>query len=814
MAFCLLRCTPHSGGRATHFNVALVANPLAIWAAAALLLISSGLAHAQEATSPSRDEKTDTAAPATEESGQAATTPADGGAELPEVVIETEDAAGEPSATDADQPAPQGATQQPVVAPQPVAPPSPDTGEPIASTVESVIFDAPVEGDTLSRGTTGVDGYFASGTSLATKSNTLIMNIPGQVTIITKELAEDQGATWLGQALLYVPGITVQQGEGHRDQITFRGQETTADFFVDGVRDDIQTFRDLYNAETVEVLKGPLAMIFGRGGGGGVINRVTKRADGIPVYEGTVQLGSYSRKRVTADVGQAVTQDFAVRLNAMYEDSDTFRDFSFLERYGINPTVGFKLGDKTTLHMSYEYKVHDQNVDRGGPSINGRPFAYPIETFFGQPFASFTDFDGHIATATFQHKTHFGLQIRNHTFYADYYKLYQNIFPDSAVNGPGPGLVELDGYQSITERQNFVNQTDFAYSFNTHSHVRHTIVAGTEVVVQDNDEFRNLPTFDTPNSGIFSVNVPASSPTTFRSVFYNRPSRRRFTDLNTFSAFFQDQVEITPYFEVIGGVRYVRFDVDLANTIDGFTSDRVDNVWSPRIGAVIKPVDHLHFYLSYSKSFLPQNGDNFGQLTVAAADLEPEEFENYEGGFKWTIAPRLLMQGAIYQLDRQNQRVTVGPDEFAAVGLTRTRGGELEISGYITDDWQAFGGYALTESEILNAGANITRVGNSIESVPLHSFSMWNKYQLSQEWGVGLGVIHQSSWFAAANNAVKVPGYTRFDGAIYYDYDEHWSAQLNVENLFNTEYWISSHNNNNISYGAPTSAYVTLKAKW
>jgi catecholate siderophore receptor len=186
--------------------------------------------------------------------------------------------------------------------------------------IEEAIFDLPVDGDTLNRGSSGVDGYYAAGTSSATKTSTLIMNIPGTVSIIPEELAEDQGANTLGQALLYVPGIAVQQGEGHRDQLTFRGQETTADFFVDGVRDDIETFRDLYNVQTIEVLKGPNAMIFGRGGGGGVINRVTKRADGIPIYEATLQLGSWGRERGTADVGQAISPNAAFRLNAMYRD--------------------------------------------------------------------------------------------------------------------------------------------------------------------------------------------------------------------------------------------------------------------------------------------------------------------------------------------------------------------------------------------------------------------------------------------------------------------------------------------------------------
>ncbi|BAQ16710.1 ferrichrome-iron receptor [Methyloceanibacter caenitepidi] len=706
-------------------------------------------------------------------------------------------------------PAPRTTASAPVSAPAATA----DGGYASQDAIEEAIFDLPVDGSTLNRGSSGVDGYYAAGTSSATKTNTLIMNIPGSVSIIPEELAEDQAANTLGQALLYVPGIAVQQGEGHRDQLTFRGQETTADFFVDGVRDDIETFRDLYNVQTIEVLKGPNAMIFGRGGGGGVINRVTKRADGVPIYEGTVQVGSWGRARGTADVGQAISPNAAFRLNAMYEDSETFREFSWLERYGINPTMGFKLGERTTLHFSYEYKTHDQNIDRGGPSIDGRPFQAPLETYFGQPFASLTTFDGHVATATLEHETTGGLQIRNHTFFADYDKLYQNIFASSAVNAPGPGLVELDGYQNIEARQNFVNQTDFSYSFAHGQHLRHTLVGGLEFGVQKNDAFRNLPVFVAPGSGIFTLDVPVADPTVFTRTLYNRPNRRRFTDLDTSSAFIQDQFEITRYFELIGGIRFDRFDVSFEDTLNGFQTSRVDDEWSPRVGGVVKPWESLHFYASYAKSFLPANGDNFGELSVTASDLEPETFENYETGFKWTIMPRLLLQGAIYRLDRDNQAVTIGPDTFAR-GLTRTRGKEIEISGYVTDKWQVFGGYAHTDSEILFAGDDLSLVGNSVESVPVDTFSMWNKYQLTKKWGVGLGVIYQAGWFAEANNAVKVPSYTRFDSAVYYDINEHWSAQLNVENMFDTEYWISSHNNNNISYGAPTSAFVTMKAKW
>ncbi len=235
-------------------------------------------------------------------------------------------------------------------------------------------------------GTTGIDGYIATGTSTATKTNTPLIDIPQSITVITAQQAEDRGSFTIGEALRYVPGVAVAQGEGHRDQISIRGQVTTADFFVDGVRDDTEYFRDLYNVETIEVLKGPAAMIFGRGGGGGVVNRVTKKANGERIREVTATAGSFERARTTIDVGDKISPDAAFRLNAMYENSENFRDFFELERYGINPTMAFRPDDNTKISLSYEYFKDDRTVDRGVPSSkSGRPFRGPIETFYRQP---------------------------------------------------------------------------------------------------------------------------------------------------------------------------------------------------------------------------------------------------------------------------------------------------------------------------------------------------------------------------------------------------------------------------------------------
>jgi catecholate siderophore receptor len=191
--------------------------------------------------------------------------------------------------------------------------------------------------------------------------------VPQSVTVLTKEFIRDQDFRSIGEAVRYVPGVVPHQGEGNRDDVVIRGQRTNADFFIDGIRDDVQYFRDLYNTQRLEVLKGPNAMIFGRGGGGGVINRVQKEADGVPIREVTVQGSSFDNKRVTIDTGGAVNENVAARINAMYENTGSYRDFVNLERYGINPTVTIAAND-TKGQAQLRISARRPHRDRGIPS--------------------------------------------------------------------------------------------------------------------------------------------------------------------------------------------------------------------------------------------------------------------------------------------------------------------------------------------------------------------------------------------------------------------------------------------------------------
>lgn len=687
----------------------------------------------------------------------------------------------------------------------------------------------------------GVVGYLATRTSTATKTDTPLIDIPQSISVVTKEQAKDQGTRDMRQALSYIPGIVVGQGEGHRDAPTIRGVSTTADFFVDGVRDDVQYFRDLYNVDRVEVLKGPNAMIFGRGGGGGVINRVTKKAEGERLYEATTTYGSFDTKRVELDGGQAITKDFAFRILGMYEDSGSYRDFVDLERYGINPKVAFRPDDNTIVHLSYEYFKDDRTIDRGIPSdfLTGKPAKTDPSTFFGNPDDSVMGFESHTATATVEHKFDNGLKVRNHTQYGNYEKFYQNVFAATALHAipsatvPADGLIRLGAYNQLTNRESIFNQTDVTAKIDMGGGIRHTIVAGTEFGYQETDNQRH------PNSGNYAFpgnDVPFDSPTTGAGPadWTADPGPFNHTEVTLAGVYIQDQLEITRYFQLIGGIRFDHFDVDFScqsdtsnpalrcndGTGSTLTSefDRVDNVWSPRAGAVFKPLDNLSLYASYAKSFLPSSGDQFTALAggvTGTANLQPEAFINHEIGFKWDITPRLAFTGALFMLDRENQLVALDATTSAQIGKSRTEGGELALTGYLTNDWEVVAGYGHQTAEIVEGGKTAaTTTGKEIALVPRHTFSMWNKYHFLPNWAAGVGVISRSGMYAAVDNTVRLPGFTRLDAALFWNINEHLEAQLNVENVLDTEYYSTAHNNNNITPGSPQAYYVTITSRF
>jgi catecholate siderophore receptor len=655
---------------------------------------------------------------------------------------------------------------------------------------------------------TGQSGYITQSTSSGTRTNTRLLDVPQSISVLTKEQIKDQGFTSIGEATRYIPGVIYHQGESHRDDLVIRGQRSNADFYSNGLRDDVQYFRDFYNVQRLEVLKGPNAMIFGRGGGGGVVNRVLKEADGVPIREVTVGGNSYPGYRMQTDIGQAVSPDLAVRFNAFYENSESYRDFVKLERYGINPTVTFSPNDTTRVKLSYEYLHDKRTTDRGIPSQQ-RPggllpqYAFPTatSTYFGNPNQGYAIADVNIATGVIEHDFENGWTVKSASQFANYEKFYQNVYPGGPVNAAGT-TYNVAAYNNQTDRQNLFNQTDFTYRFGT-GPIRHTVVVGFEAGQQSGLVFRQ--------DGFFN-NVSLTSPTSARNpintvplTFRNTTGANNTYQLNLGAAYIQDQIDITRYFQLIGGLRFDHFDLQSRDRRTGVTQARVDDLVSPRVGAVFKPIDNLSIYASYSVSYLPSAGDQFSTLSPGLVIAEPEKFVNKEVGLKYDILPRLQFSTAIYDLDRTNQRLA-DPDKagfFISSGATNTRGFEAALTGNITEAWSVSGGYAYTDARIVSANSTTVTAGKRVGLVPYNTFSLWNKYQIDPMWAAGLGLIHYTNFYASSDNTVQLPEFTRVDAAIFFRLNDNWRGQLNVENLLDRRYFATADGNNNITPGSP-----------
>ncbi|MDQ4080156.1 MAG: TonB-dependent siderophore receptor [Gemmatimonadota bacterium] len=649
--------------------------------------------------------------------------------------------------------------------------------------------------------------YAARRTKSATRTDTPLRDVPQAISVINSDLIADQSMQGMADVVRYVPGITMGQGEGHRDAPTIRGNSSTADFFADGVRDDAQYFRDLYNVERVEALKGPNAMIFGRGGGGGVINRVMKEAQWAPTRSLTLEGGSFEHRRATLDIGDGLGRTFAARLNAMAEHSRQFRHATELERYGVNPTATILAGN-TTVQVGYEYFADRRTVNRGIPSFQGAPAPTDISTFFGDPNTSRSRLVMHAGGATID-RSWGGVALRNRTRLVRYDKFYQNVFPD-AVTAAGDE-VTLRAYNNATDRRSVFNQTDVTWTVGA-GQLRQTFLAGAELSHQRSDNFRNTGYF---NGTSMSLSVPFESPTVSPVVEFRQSASDvdNRVDANVAAVYLQDQIELGARWEAVLGVRYDHFDLEALNHRDGQEFSRVDEMISPRVGLVFKPVELISIYGTYSVSHLPSSGDQFASLTPTTRTLEPEGFTNREIGVKWDVRPDLSLTGALYRLDRTN---TTAPDpndatRIVQTGRQRSTGHELALTGTMTSGWQIVAGYAAQEAKIVNPTTS-ARAGAIVPLVPRQTFSLWNRYQFVPRLGAGVGVVHQTKMFAAIDNMVTLPGFTRVDAAAFLTLTETLRAQVNIENLFDERYYPTSHGNNNIAPGSPRAVRFSLTA--
>jgi catecholate siderophore receptor len=523
---------------------------------------------------------------------------------------------------------------------------------------------------------------------------------------------------------------------------------------------------------------------------------------------------------------------FAGRVTAMYENTDGYRGGYSLERYGVNPTGSFKTGDRTLVTLGYELYHDERTADRGIPSLNGRPYPTDPSTFFGDPSQSFAEADVDAFNALVQHDFGGGLTLRNNTRYGDYDRMYQNFVPGAVATGPG--TVAITAYNNATRRKNLFNQTDFVWVKEIGA-MQHTFLGGIEVGRQDSVNHRNTGFFavgPNTNAAGTTYNALLTAPTIqvpvdFRSNGTTDADNNGITDIA--AVYVQDQMELTAKIELVAGLRYDSFRVDFNDTRPTPTGignvKTSDGLVSPRVGILLKATHSLSAYASYSVAFTPRAGEQLASLTNFNKALDPEEYRNVEVGAKWDISNDLAFTTAVYRQDRTNVAVadtTLGAPagQLALVDGQRVKGIEVGLSGRVTSKWSMAGGYAHQEGEISSDQSVTVRKGASLAQTPTNTFSFWNRYDFTPKLGVGIGIINRDDMFAATENVVTaasnvtLPGYTRVDGAVFMTFNGKFGAQLNVENLFDKNYYLNADNNNNITPGAPRAVRVTLSAKF
>lgn len=649
------------------------------------------------------------------------------------------------------------------------------------------------------------DGYASEDGSSATKTATALIDVPQTIAVITEDQLDDQAITQLADALRYVPGVTLDTGEGHRDQVFIRGQASTADFTLDGLRDDGEYYRPLYNVARIEVLKGANALIFGRGGGGGVINRVSKVADPVRSSAGfDAGVDSFGAYSLAADFNQPLSPAVAGRITTAYEEFGNHRDVYSGRFFGVSPTVFARLGEDTRLSAFYTYDYDRRVTDRGIPSLGGEPLEGFDKTFFGDPDFNRATNQAHIARLRLDHAFSGNLVVNFTGQFADYDKFYANAVP-IATNGT---TITLDGYSSATDRRNWIGQGNLVWTGETGA-LAHTVLAGFEIGNQDTVSDRFQIDF---GSGAAKVTIPLARRLSVPSAGVGAQLRGSVSELDFVSGYVQDQLAIGEHLQLIAGVRYDEFRLDTVDLVAALPLSRTDSRWSPRFGVVFKPRESLSLYASYATSFLPQVGDQFTVLNTTTASLAPESFENLEAGFKWAPQPDLFLTAAAFRLDRSNTRAVdpARPGFSVLTGKSRVTGFELGLVGRLASNWQANLGYTYLDGKIRSDTASAP-AGRRLPQVPENQFSAWTRFDPTDRLGFGAGVIYQGEQFASVSNAVTLPDWVRVDAAAFFEVNDRLSLQLNLENLFDADYYSSAHGDNNIQPGEPLSVRLGVK---
>ncbi|MDI3292742.1 TonB-dependent receptor [Janthinobacterium tructae] len=662
------------------------------------------------------------------------------------------------------------------------------------------------------------DGYVAATSASGTKTEMALRDVPQTINVVPAAVIRDQNAMSIQDIMKNIPGVGLSTGDGQRDQVFIRGFTAIGDQFVDGFRDDALYFRDLSNVERLEVIKGPAAVLYGRGSSGGLVNRITRKP-GVDITDVALSLTNMAGRRGEVDVGR-VGETVDWRVTGAREVSDSYREQQFIKRTALAPSVAIRLSGATKLLLQGDYLEDRRLTDFGIPSWHGRPVAVDAGTYYGAANARDADFSQSrvVSTAaTLTHKFSESLSLRNAFRYYDYHLDRNNTNISGNVNEVN-GTMKLGHAKLNRDESGWFNQTELTQKLVTGT-LRHEVLYGAEFGKQNKDASNWASTVVAPNVSIFNPVLPVVD----RSKLGVRSDT--FGTYDTAAAYVQDAISFSDEWKALAGLRYDRYKQQsrLANALGVTTADlsRTDAAFSPRAGLVWQPSAVQSYYASWSRSFQP-SGENFA-LAANNADLAPETTRNTEVGAKYDLwGGRANATVSLFRLERDNIKSSEPiTNRIVPIGTQRTDGLELTFNADLHDGWKMMAGYAWLDATItdsiakdtsVNAAGSVDVKGKRATLTARNTANLWLTKDLGHGFTVGGGANAVGSRFANAGNTVVLPGYVTADAMAAYRTGR-YEVQLNVNNIGDTRYIVSGHGSSpNLSLpGAPRNVALTLR---
>ncbi|MFM5354900.1 TonB-dependent receptor [Aeromonas dhakensis] len=632
----------------------------------------------------------------------------------------------------------------------------------------------------------------------ATRTNTPAKLVPQAIDSVKASELTAFGQPTLSEALTGIPGVNAS-GDTRFDGVNIRGFSASNDFYLDGFRDDMQYTRDLGNTERVEVLKGPAAVLYGRGSTGGIVNRVSKKPQKGLESSVSAQVGSFDSRRLAADLNGEAGEQVQVRLNLAQEDKDSFRNGVTSKRTLLAPSVNWEINDKLNWLLQYERNEHDRTPDRGIPGVNGRPADVPKEYVYSDSRRDFIDDVAQSTRSRLSWDINDQWQLRQQLGYTSLDSQFDNTYVTS-VKGD---KVTRARWQQDLKANSLISNTEVEGQLQT-GPVEHRLLVGFEQNWQERTPKLYQNATAIPAGNLYD---PGSLPTYDGAMKLSSDANHK---VRGYGLYVQDQLSLGDW-HLLAGLR--RDDFTVTSRRNDLNKEETVSVTSlsPRLGLVWNPIEEHAFYASYSKTFTPVGGELIG-ITPGDKNnnLDPQHTRLYEVGVKsdW-LDGRLATTLSLYRLEMYNKRSKdpLDPTKVILTGLQRTEGIELSARAQLTDELYLRGGIAIQDAEQVKADADLQ--GKRPMNVSRQNGELFAGYQSGKQgWFGETGVTAVGDRFADNANTTTLPGYARFDARAGYRWQQ-WEAQLSVENLTDHDYFVSATSASQIMPGTPRQLHLS-----